>query len=496
MKKEIKDVTAERAVLAGLIQHGYDAFIDVDPILNEESFTQEENYIIYSCLKKLFEESTTVDLPTLFSAAKNIGLDGLFLDRVPKEYYKNLSAVDVDLSNVKKQAWTLCKFDIARKVYETAGKIQKDVAEVTGDETVSEIISIGEAPFFEFSSSLNNQVDNAPVDIGEDIDEYIQHLIETPREMMGISTGFSRFDKAIGGGLRRGNIDLIGARAKAGKSLFADSVALHVADKLGVPVLMLDTEMSKEDHVHRLLANMCDVPINDISTGKFAKSSGLQERISQGAETLKSLPYKYITIAGTSFDETLSIMRRWLKKDVGYDENGVSNPCLIIYDYLKLTNSSQMDNMQEFQALGYQMQQLVNFVIKEKVPCLSFVQLNRDGITRESEDVISGSDRLTFYCSSLSLFKRKSEEEFAEDAGESGNSKLVPLISRHGGGLTDDFDYINMHLNGEYGRIDEGFTKSEYILENKRHKEGFDNEVDNNEEGFVVEEDIDPEKPF
>jgi len=53
-----------------------------------------------------------------------------------------------------------------------------------------------------------------------------------------------------------------------------------------------------------------------------------------------------------------------------------------------------------------------------------------------------------------------------------------------------------MHLNGGYGRIDEGFTKSEYILENKRQKEGFDNDVDNNKEGFVVEEDIDPEKPF
>jgi hypothetical protein len=70
------------------------------------------------------------------------------------------------------------------------------------------------------------------------------------------------------------------------------------------------------------------------------------------------------------------------------------------------------------------------------------------------------------------------------------------LLARHGGGLSDDFDYINMNLNGAYGRIDEGFTKSEYLLENKRHKEGFDNEVDNNEEGFVVEEDIDPEKPF
>ena len=51
-------------------------------------------------------------------------------------------------------------------------------------------------------------------------------------------------------------------------------------------------------------------------------------------------------------------------------------------------------------------------------------------------------------------------------------------------------------MMGEYGRIDEGFTKSEYILEQKRQKEGFDNEVSNEEEDFIVQEEVDMEKPF
>ncbi len=493
---ELSNKAAEKAVLAGLIQHGKDSFVDIDGAITEQSFTLEENQIVWSCLKKLFEDSDTVDLPTLYAAAKKIDLDSVFMKRVPKDYYKKLSAINIEKANVKHQAAILVKFEIAREVDKTASQIKIKIKDVTGDESISEIISIGETPFFEFSSRLEGRVDNEPEDIGQDIDEYIQSLIDNPQEMMGISTGFSRFDKSIGGGLRRGNVDLIAARAKAGKSLFADSVALHVAGTLGIPVLMLDTEMSREDHIHRLLASMTDVTINDISTGQFGKSSGLQERVKQGVEKLKEIPYKYVTIAGTSFDETLSIMRRWIKKEVGYDENGVSNPCLIIYDYLKLTSASQMNDMKEFQALGYQMQQLVNFTIKEKVPCLSFVQLNRDGITRESEDVISGSDRLSWFCSSLTIFKKKSEEEIAEDGGESGNRKLVPLIARHGGGLSDDFDYINMHLNGDFGRIDEGFTKSEYILANKKEKEGFDNELDDKQEEFKIEEDIDPEKPF
>ena len=314
--------------------------------------------------------------------------------------------------------------------------------------------------------------------------------------MMGISTGFQRFDAAIGGGLRKGNVDLIGARTKVGKSFFADTVALHVAGKLNIPVLVLDTEMQKEDHVHRILANMSDIEINDICTGKFGAAEGTKKRVQQAAEALKNMPYKYVTIAGVDTDEIMAIIRRWVKREVGRDENGNTNPCVVIYDYLKLTSASQLGNMKEFEALGYQMQKLVNLSIKEGVPVLSFVQLNRDGITRESEDVISGSDRLSWFCSSLTLFKRKSEEEIAEDGGESGNRKLVPIMARHGGGLPEEYDYINMNLIGNYGRLVEGFTKSEYILANKKKNEGFDNEVSDKKQEFVIEDEQDLEKPF
>ena len=141
-------------------------------------------------------------------------------------------------------------------------------------------------------------------------------------------------------------------------------------------------------------------------------------------------------------------------------------------------------NEQPHIALGFKMQELVNVSIKENVSVLSFVQLNREGITREGEDVIAGSDDIARYCSSFCLFKKKSEEE------------VKPILHRHGGGLEEDFDYVNMNLIGEYGKLVEGFTKSEYMLANKKEKEGFDNEVNDDKEGFVVEEDIDPEKPF
>ena len=81
----------------------------------------------------------------------------------------------------------------------------------------------------------------------------------------------------------------------------------------------------------------------------------------------------------------------------------------IWYEYLKLMSSSGItNNIQEYQALGFQITNLHNLAVKYDFPCLSFVQLNRDGITKESTDAVSGSDRLIWLCTSFSIFKLKS----------------------------------------------------------------------------------------
>ena len=80
---------------------------------------------------------------------------------------------------------------------------------------------------------------------------------------------------------------------------------------------------------------------------------------------------------------------------------------------LKLMSSACYiwNNIQEYQALGFQITNLHNLAVKYDFACLAFVQLNRDGITKESTDAVSGSDRLIWLCTSFSIFKEKSAEE-------------------------------------------------------------------------------------
>ena len=480
MKNNLEDLASERAVLAALCQYGLDCYLEID-FVDADHFTDDMNQLLFHCIHKSVSENTKVELSSILSAANSLGVHESINNKQEMSFIRSLFNFPIHKENAKSHAVKIAKLKLARDLKKTLSACQKDLDATNGDEDVMDLISKVEAPILDATADIYQSSNKKTEIIGEDIDDYIEFLSENVSDNVGIPTGFPRYDAAIGGGLRRKCVDLVAARPKVGKSMFGDAVAMNVSS-LGIPVLMLDTEMSKEDHLNRMLANLSGVDINKISTGKFTENPLEKEKVEKAADKLKEIPYHYISIAGQPFENILAIMRKWIYQHVGFDEAGVTNDCLIVYDYLKLMGSEGISSsMQEYQVLGFQITQLHNFMVKYDVPCLSFVQLNRDGITKESTDVVSGSDRLIWLCTSFSIFKMKSEEEIAEDKVENGNRKLVPVVSRHGEGL-DDGDYVSMKMFGKIGRLEEGMTRNE-----------LHNSARAREEGFEINEEIDAE---
>ena len=457
----LSDAPAERAILSGICRYGSEAYYEVATLITEQSFTIESNQIIYGCLKHILEvdESTSIDLPIILSAAKEIGV-GDFL--VAKEEVQHLSAImkfPVQLSNVRKFAVKLKKLQIAREMYDQLELTKEKYLEIKGDEPIGEVLGIAEESIFEFIERLS-ETDDTPQKVFADVSERLEELTKNPIELVGIPTGFKRYDFAIGGGLRKGTVNVIGARPKTGKTLFAENAGIHMA-KQGIPVLNLDTEMTKQDHQDRGMAMLTEVSINEIETGQFVESNYKHSKLMNMAKEVKDIPYYHKSIGGMPLPEQLSIIRRWLAREVGINDQGKANNCVIIYDYLKIMDSAEIKgDMKEYQVLGFLMSSLHNFALRYEVPVLAFVQLNRDGITKESTDTASGSDRIVWLCSNFTIYKRKSDEEIAKDGPENGNRKLVPVIARHGEGL-EPTDYININMIGKYGKLIEGKTAKE-----------------------------------
>lgn len=468
---ELMDAGAERAVLSGLFAYGMEVYVDISDIISYSTFANVSNQTIYKCIQKVFQNEVTLDIPAILSAAEQIGLYSAISSESELEYINVLTKFPVSKENVWNFAVQIKKFEFARNIKTIANSISKEIETIKGDESIDDIISIIEKPVVDFIKDEN--LSRKPEKIWDNVDEYVEYLINNKCDQIGVPTGFKRFDDAIGGGLRRKCVDVISARPKVGKSAIADNIALNIALS-GIPVLMLDTEMSKEDHLNRIIASMTKIKINDISTGKFSEDKENIQKVKDAVEKLKTAKYTYVSVAGAPFENIINTIKRWILHDVGHDENGRTNECVVIYDYLKLMSSSSINNnLQEYQALGFQITSLHNLAVKYDFPCLTFTQLNRDGITKETTDVVSGSDRIIWLCTSFSIFKEKAPEEIAEDGPNAGNRKLIPIVSRHGPGMHDG-NYINLKLEGEFCKIKELHTRNEFYAKSRSSDDGLE----------------------
>lgn len=483
------DPAAERAVLSSIMQYGDRAYLDISDILQVSTFTVDSNQYLYQCLKHICDASpcSSVDIASVFSAAQELGLSHIFNNKAETQHIKAIKDFPADQENLRKFAAKIKKLEIARDLHTQLKHAQDKILDISGNESITSILGIAEDSIFDFSSKLNDS-ESGPEAIGTNLTDYVNYLETNPIEQVGISTGFPVFDKAIGGGLRKNTINVIAARPKTGKTLLSDNMGFYIANTLKIPVLNMDTEMTKEDHIHRLLAMSTEIEIQKIETGKFAESPNLKKKIYDSVENISQIPLYHKSIAGKPFEEQLAIMRRWIVKEVGLNADGRAKDCVIFYDYLKLMDTQGMtQDLKEYQVLGFMMTSLHNFACKYGIPIVAFIQLNRDGITKESTDTASGSDRIIWLCSNFSIFKRKTDEEIAEDGPDNGNRKLVPLISRHGGGL-DDNDYINCHMKGWCAKITEGHTRLEITSGINSKNNGFvinENDDENEKIEFV-----------
>lgn len=475
----LSDPASERAVLAGICQYGASAYYDVADMLQESTFNTEPNNLIFRCLVHLIrkDDNIKVDIPMIHDAAREMGFSHILIKSEEVKHLNALMNFPVELSNVRRFAAKIRKLEIAKLLHAQLEQSQQNILGLKGDETVAHILGLAEEPIFNFCKLLNDGSDS-PDKLGKNIVEHFTELAENPVDCIGIPSGFPIYDAAIGGGFREGTINVIGARPKTGKTVLSDNMGYNITKNIKIPVLNMDTEMLKEDHQYRMAARIARVPINDIETGKFAKIPSIRQKVMAAAQEVKELPYYHKSIAGMPQEDQFALMRRWIAQVPGLKADGTANRCVIIYDYLKLMDATSINgNIAEFQALGFFMTTLHNFAVRYKIPIVAFIQLNRDGITKETTDAASGSDRIVWLCSNFTIFKKKSDEEIAEDGAKVGNRKLVPVACRHGAGL-ESGDYINCKMEGAFASVTECQTK-------------MDSTVDSEDDGFIIEEEYD-----
>ena len=459
------NVGIERAIISSLCQYGKDAMVEIEDIgVTANSFTIVTNQALFTSIKHLLDNKDHIDQAMLLLTIKDLGYSSLFDNKKDIEFIASLFNFPIKRENIRGFAIRLEKLALGRLAIQKHEEAIESLNNITGVETIDQIVGLSENPIFDLVLDVSKSKDNGPQLLFENVDEVVEELASNPCDTIGIPTPWSCYNAGIGHGLRRGGVNLIGARPKIGKTTFAKELLLHITDTLNIPALMLDTEMSGRDQMIRSLASCSEVPINEIETGRFAKNYLYKQYMDQAVEKLKNNEnFWYASVAGKPFEEILATIRRWIVKIVGYNDS-TTNDCVIIYDYFKLMDASHLQSLKEYEAIGYQLSRLTDFAKEFDFACLAFVQLNR-------QMDISQSDRLRWFCHSYTTFEAKSPQEKVDDGPENGNRKLTIKDVRFGTGLDDD-DYINLNFQRDINKLTEVGLRS--IIGKVKTSDSFD----------------------
>jgi replicative DNA helicase len=462
----LKDVGSERSVLASFCQCGSELWAELYGIIEKNTFTQDVNQAIYQCLEQIFKDSDTVDLPTICNFSTLLGLDEIILkDKHGIEYLQSLFNYKVEKANVINSAKVIARLQYIRTARNAYKEAYDKLGQCTGLEPITEINDICESSLYSILYDLNTENNDSPILLkqgGEEIVEWL--LTKDKNENIGIPTPWECYNAAIGGGFRRGGVNIIASRAKMGKSTISKEVILHCNSKK-MPTLYLDTEMVHEDQYLRALASLSEVDIGKIERGEFRDDPIEKQKVLSAHQAIqKNNCFWYVNIYGKPFSTILSIIRRWIITKVGY-ENGRVRDCLVVYDYFKLMSPDDLNNLREYEAIAFQISALTDFCKEYDFACLAFAQLNRS-------NEISMSDRLRWLALSFSKFELRTREEVQQDSNLQGNRKMTICDTRFGPGAPDD--YIIMDFDGGKGKIQElclHSRKDEYL---QKQNNGFE----------------------
>src|SRR5690606_19407655 len=110
---------AERAVLAGICRHGTEAYLDVADLIQPSTFVIDINQAIYKCLSHILtkEQSGIVDVPSIYSAARELGLETFFQKQANAQHLKAIFDFPVNQKNVRTFAAKIRKLEVARLLH-------------------------------------------------------------------------------------------------------------------------------------------------------------------------------------------------------------------------------------------------------------------------------------------------------------------------------------------------------------------------------------------
>ena len=233
-----------------------------------------------------------------------------------------------------------------------------------------------------------------------------------------------------------GELVLVSAKRKRGKSMFALNEAVHKLES-GIGVLYVDTELQDRLFNERLLSYLSGVEFKKLRKGDFSESQ--KADIEKAIKFIKKSNFFHVHMPRWDKDKLYLLAKKLMRN---------YKTTFFVFDHLKTTDSK--DASTAYHELGSK----VNFI--KDVICgelgyagLTLAQLNRAGD-------IGDSYKLEQEVSTVATLEKKTEDEITKDTPDCGNYKLFIKANRNGNEMDDiDSEYIDLMFRGNLCKFEE-----------------------------------------
>lgn len=429
-KKTLTDMTIERIILANVVV-SYNDFLNVLSFVTDDDFVIPFNKLLFmACCGIYKHEVPSIDKMTLINEVLNYFTINK-KNSIVKACEENGTGVvaninlqidslyeissSFDFTNIDLYIKKLVNISKKNKLMSYLGEKTDNLEGVLTNHNVKSIDVINDIEFGLLNLMQNDNVSDDPEDVFSSMDLYVDKILNNKVDMIGLSTGFPILDDRIDG-LVNGTLNVIAAFKKGGKSACCMNIALHVAFKLGIPILYVDTEMSTEQNYPRILSRLTKIPEKRIKRGNLTDSE--KELLVLASKILKDKgKYYHKYMPGFTLDAVIALIRKFHSKhSVG----------LVIFDYIKSGSQEDFSTIKEYQLLGNTTIALKDLSGILNIPILAAVQRGRGGD-------IADSDRIARYADIVIVLEEKTKEEIEKLGFSGGLHKFFIKHSRRGG---------------------------------------------------------------
>lgn len=372
-------IESETSVLGGLMLNNrtWDSVAD---LVTESDFYRFEHRLIFAAIASLINANKPADVITVWGTLQAAGKDG---EVGGLEFLNSLAQYVPSAANIRQYARNVRERSVLRNLIAASDEIATSAFNPKG-RAVSEIADDAERRIFsiiESRSSDKDEWESMEQMVVRELDRIQeQHAGNDERGANYIPTGLTEWDELLDGGLRPGQLVVVGGRPSMGKSALADAVALHVAVNLGLPVGKFSMEMENEEGAQRALSSVGKVPMHALRRPE--RMSDIDwSNLTAGVEKLAKIPFYSNDSGGLNINQIRTkarVLKR--KRDLR----------LLVVDYLQLMTGTDTRAPRTYQ-LEEASRGLKSLAKELGIPIIALVQVNR-GVEKEIDPMPRMSD--------------------------------------------------------------------------------------------------------